>query len=377
MIIELSEQQREAQAAFREFTEKEIIPVADECDRTERIPPALIENLAAKGYLGAALPPEYGGGMSMLTYGLLNEEIGRGCSSLRSLLTVHGMVAQSVLKWGNKEQRAEWLVRLSAGAELAAFALTEPGVGSDAGSIAATATLAGDMYILNGCKKWISFGQIAGVFLVFAKCEGGAAAFLVERETPGLTIKPIFGMIGLRASMLAELHLEDCRVAKKNLVGREGFGFSHVASTALDFGRYTVAWGCVGIGRACLDASIKYANERQQFGVYLKEHQLIRQMITNMITNVKAARLLCCRAGYLKDTGAPAAILETTIAKYFASTMAAKAAREAVQIHGANGCSDEYPVQRYLRDATVMEIIEGTTQIQQITIAACDSEDYG
>lgn len=374
MFIELSEQQRAARAAFREFTEREIIPLAGAYEREEKVPAALIAKLSAEGYLGATLPPEYGGGgMSMLTYGLLNEEVGRGCSSLRSLLTVHGMVAQSVLKWGRREQRDEWLPRLTTGDLLAAFALTEPGVGSDAGSVAATAADAGDAYVLDGCKRWISFGQIADLFLVFAKCEGRAVALLVERGSPGLTVEPISGLLGLRASMLAELHFEGCRVAKKNLVGRAGFGFSHVASNALDFGRYTVAWGCVGIGRACLEASVKYANERRQFGVYLKEHQLIRQMITDMITNVKAARLLCCRAGYLKDTGAPAAILETMVAKYFASTMAVKAAGDAVQIHGANGCGDAYPVQRYLRDAKVMEIIEGTTQIQQITIAAYDS----
>jgi glutaryl-CoA dehydrogenase (non-decarboxylating) len=377
VIIELTEQQRAVQVASRAFTDREIVPVADAYERQERVPPALIEKLSAAGYLGASLPPEYGGGgMSMLTYGLLHEEIGRGCSSLRSLLTVHGMVAQAILKWGRREQRHNWLPRLAAGEVLAAFALSEPEVGSDAASVAATATPAGDAYLLNGRKKWITFGQIAGLFLVFAKCEGRAVALLVERETPGLTITPIFGMLGVRASMLAELQFADCRVAKDNLVGREGFGFSHVAATALDFGRYTVAWGCVGIGRACLEASVKYANERRQFGVFLSEHQLIRRMISDMITNVKAARLLCCQAGYLKDTGAPAAMLETSVAKYFASTMAAKAASDAVQLHGANGCSGDHPVQRYLRDAKVMEIIEGSTQIQQITIAAYAAAEF-
>jgi glutaryl-CoA dehydrogenase (non-decarboxylating) len=376
VIIELTEQQRKAQATCRAFAEKEIIPLADEYELEERIPPMLVAKLSAQGYLGAGLPAEYGGGgMSMLTYGLLHEEIGRGCSSLRSLLTVHGMVAQSLLKWGSKDQRAEWLPGLAAGKLLAAFALTEPEAGSDAASIAATARPAGDSYILNGRKKWITFGQIAGLFLVFAKCEGRVAAFLVERDTPGLTIEAISGMLGVKASMLAELHFEECRVAKKNMVGREGFGLSHVASTALDFGRYTVAWGCVGIGRACLEASAKYANERQQFGVYLSEHQLIRRMITDMMTNVRAARLLCCQAGYLKDTFSPAAIIETSIAKYFASTMASRAASDAVQIHGANGCSGEYSVQRYLRDAKVMEIIEGSTQIQQTTISDYASRD--
>jgi glutaryl-CoA dehydrogenase (non-decarboxylating) len=175
--------------------------------------------------------------------------------------------------------------------------------------------------------------------------------------------------LGVRASMLAELHMEDCRVPKENLLGRVGFGFSHVASSALDYGRYSVAWGCVGIAQACLEACLRYTDERQQFGAYLKDHQLIQQMITDMITNVKAARLLCYQAGFLKEAGDPRAVMETSIAKYFASKAAVQASSAAVQIHGANGCSSAYPVQRYLRDAKIMEIIEGSTQIQQITIA--------
>lgn len=176
--------------------------------------------------------------------------------------------------------------------------------------------------------------------------------------------------------MLAELHLDNCQIPQENIVGRLGFGFSYVASSALDYGRYSVAWGCVGIAQACLEACIRYTSERKQFGVYLKEHQLIRQMIAEMIANVKAARLLCYQAGYLKDIGEPRAIFETSIAKYFASTMVTKVANDAVQIHGANGCSSEYPVERYLRDAKIMEIIEGSTQIQQITIAEYGYQEY-
>lgn len=370
MIVELTSQQKEAQAAFRSFVNAEIVPIADEYEQQERLPPELIKKLAAQGYLGAVLPQKYGGGgVTMLVNGLLNEEMGRGCSSARSLLTVHGMVAQAILKWGSKQQRDGWLPRLASGEALAAFALTEPQTGSDAQSMTASATATDDSYVLNGQKKWISFGQIADVFLIFAQCEGRATAFLLEREIAGLVVKPISGLLGLRASMVAELHLENCRIPRANVVGREGFGFSHVAATALDFGRYAVAWGCVGIGQACLEASLRYANERQQFGVYLRQNQLIQRMITEMITNVKAARLLCCRAGYLKDTGSPAALMETSIAKYFASRMAASAASDAVQIHGANGCSRDYPVQRYFRDAKIMEIIEGSTQMHQITIA--------
>lgn len=348
----------------------EIVPHAAEYDRAERIPPTLIRQLAGQKLLGALLPREYcGSGMDMLTYGLLHEEMGRGCSSTRSLLTVHDMTAQAILRWGSREQREQWLPRLATGEVIAAFCLTEPGVGSDAKSVKTSATAAGSSYILNGRKKWITFGQIADVFLIFAQCEGRAVAFLVERDTPGVSVNPISGMLGVRASMLAEIVLEECRVPQANLIGRLGFGFSHIASSALDLGRYTVAWGCVGIGQACLEASLSYADEREQFGVRLIEHQLVQQMLTDMIVNVKAARLLCYQAARSKEARAPEAIMETTIAKYFASTMATRAAGDAVQIHGANGCSGDYPVQRYLRDAKIMEIIEGSTQMQQITIA--------
>jgi glutaryl-CoA dehydrogenase (non-decarboxylating) len=366
----LSEQQTAAQTAFRAFADSEIAPVADAADREERMPQALLEKFRGQGYLGAALPAEFGGGgLDMISCGLLCEEVGRACSSLRSLLTVHGMVGLAVLKWGSRDLRARWLPRLAAGEALAAFALTEPEAGSDAKNMQTAAILQNDAYILNGRKRWITFGQIADLFLVFGQCEGRSAAFLVESGTPGLTIKPISGVLGTRASMLAELQFHNCRIPRSNLVGREGFGFSHVSSTALDYGRYTVAWGCVGIAQASLEASLKYAGERRQFGSYLKEHQLIRRMLSDMVTNVKASRLLCLRAGFLRDEGEPSAMMETSIAKYFASITATKAAGDAVQIHGANGCSSDFPVQRYLRDAKIMEIIEGSTQMQQLTIA--------
>ncbi|NMG06759.1 acyl-CoA dehydrogenase family protein [Brasilonema sp. UFV-L1] len=377
MKIELTTQQKDAQAKFRAFVDEEVIPYANRYDQQERTPPKLIEKIAERGYLSAVLPKEFGGiGMDMITYGLLNEEIGRGCSSLRSLLTVHCMVAHAVCKWGNKSQKEYWLPKLASGEVIAAFALSEPNVGSDAKNIETTATLSGDSYVLNGQKKWITYGQIADVFLVFAQCSGKPSAFLVEKNSPGLSIQPISGMLGVRASMLAELHFRDCRIPQENLVGKLGFGFSYVASSALDYGRYSVAWGCVGIAQACLEACIQYTSQRKQFGVYLKEHQLIRQMITDMIANVKAARLLCYQAGYLKDISDPSSIIETSIAKYFASTTATKVANDAVQIHGANGCTNEYSVARYLRDAKIMEIIEGSTQIQQITIADYGYQEY-
>jgi glutaryl-CoA dehydrogenase (non-decarboxylating) len=370
MKIELTAKQREDREAFRRFAEREIAPNADQYDEAEQIPSNLIEKLALQGYLGAVLPERNGGmGLDMISCGLLNEEVGRACSSVRSLLTVHGMVSLALQRWGSSEQQEVWLPQLASGARIASFGLTEANVGSDAKSVETTATPSGKSYLLNGQKKWITFGQIADVFLIFAQSEGKPAAFLVERNTPGLVINPIRGMLGVRASMLAELRLEDCCISRSNLVGRVSFGFSHVAATALDYGRYSVAWGCVGIGQACVEACLRYTNVRRQFGAYLREHQLVQQMLTEMITNVKAARLLCYQAGYLKDVRDLRAITETSIAKYFASRTAFKAANDAVQIHGANGCSSEYNVQRYLRDAKIMEIIEGSTQMQQVNIA--------
>ncbi|MEC4892947.1 MAG: acyl-CoA dehydrogenase family protein [Oscillatoria sp. PMC 1051.18] len=373
MQLELTPQQKEKQIAYRSFVDSEIMDIADRCDRQEHTPKDLIDKLAQKGYLGAVLPQEWGGGgIDAIAYGLLCEEIGRGCSSLRSLLTVHNMVAYALLKWGSKFQKEYWLPKLATGEVIAGFALSEPNIGSDAKNVETTATNSGDSYILNGQKKWITYGQIADVFLVFAQWDDRPSAFLVPKNSPGLTIKPISGMLGVRASMLAELHLNDCQIPQENLLGKRGFGFSCVANSALDYGRYSVAWGCVGIAQACLEACLQYTSQREQFGVALKEHQLIRQMITEMLVNVKAARLLCYQAGYLKDKGDPRSIMETSIAKYFASTTATKIANDAVQIHGGNGCSSDYPVQRYWRDAKIMEIIEGSTQIQQIAIA-----DYG
>lgn len=366
----LSETQRQAQAGFREFVDEWIMPVADEHDRCQETPPEMIRRMADIGYLGGIIPAQYGGaGMDALTWGLLCEEVGRGSASLLSLLTVHGMVCQALIKWGSEAQRARWLPLLATGERIGAFALTEPNVGSDAAGIETTASEDGDGWRLHGHKRWISFGQAANLLLVIAKAEGKAAAFLVERGTEGFSTEPITGMLGFRSAMLADVYLENCRVPGDHLVGRVGFGFSHVAGAALDHGRYCVAWGCLGLARAGLEASLAYTSERKQFGVLLKNHQLIQQMVADMIADIGAARAMCHHAARLKQAGDPSLIMETSIAKYFTSRVANRVASDAVQIHGANGCSDRYPVQRYLRDAKIMEIIEGSNQMQQIIIS--------
>ena len=369
MNFELTREQESVRAGFRNFVNSEIAPYADSFDKEECLPQQLIAKLASQGYLALSLPKDIGGGgHDMITYGLMNEEIARGCSSVRSLLTVHAMVAHVIGRWGTRHQQNHYLPKLVSGEMIAAFALTEPNAGSDSQGLETTATPDGDFYILNGVKRWITGGQIAQLFLVFARCGEKINAHLVERESPGLSLKPITGLLGVRASMLAELTMRDCRTAKENCISQTGFSFSHVASDALDLGRYSVAWGCVGIAQACLDASLLYAGARKQFGEFLRNRQLIQRMLADMITNIRAARLLCYKAGHLRDIRDPNAMMETSIAKYFAATVANKAANDAVQIHGANGCGGEYPVQRFMRDAKIMEIIEGSTQIQQITI---------
>lgn len=370
MKFELSTEQLEMQEEFRKFVDEEVKPYAAQNDKNENMPGELVKKVAEKGYLGSMLPKEYNGmGIDNITLGLLNEEVGRGCSSVRSLLTVHGMVALAILRWGTKEQRDNYLPRLASGEIIGAFALTEPNVGSDAKSIETIAQLENGQYILNGRKKWITMGQMADVYLVFARCEGKPTAFLVERNSPGFSINPIKGLIGARASMIAELIFDGCIIPQENLVGRVGTGLSHVALPCLDYGRYTIALGCVGLAQACLEDSVRYSRKRKQFGGPLRENQLIQKMISEMVVNVKAARYLCYSAGYLREIGDPESIMETWAAKYFASTMVNKVASDAVQIHGANGCHEGYPVERYYRDARINEIIEGTTQMHEVLIA--------
>jgi glutaryl-CoA dehydrogenase (non-decarboxylating) len=375
MTSELNDAQAVSQAEFREFVRQEIHPHADLWDRQESMPADMVTRLGQKGYLGGLIPREYGGaGMDMVTFGLLNEEMGRGCSSVRSLLTVHGMVQFALLRWGKEDQKKRWLPRLATGEVIGAFGLTEPSAGSDAAGIQTSAAVIENSYVLNGTKVWTTFGQIAHLFLIFGKQDGRICAFLVESDRPGFSATPVSGLLGTRASMAATLRLESCVIPKENRIGGVGFGFSAVGSSALDIGRYSVACGCVGIIQASLDASIEYASTRKQYGVLIKDHQLIRKMITEMAVNVRAARALCYRAGQLKEAGDPRTVMETLVAKYFVSRAATQAANDAVQIHGANGCSADYPVQRYYRDVKIMEIIEGSTQILEINIAkeVCD-----
>jgi len=258
---------------------------------------------------------------------------------------------------------------LATGDIVASFALTEPRIGSDAKNIETTAREEVDFYVLNGKKKWITLAEMADVFLVFAHVNNQVGAFLLDRNTEGLTITPQKNLLGFRGSMLADLDIVNCRIPKENVVCKIGFGLTHVAHQGLSFGRFSTAWGCVGLAQACLEENLKYASTREQFGVPIKAHQLIQEKIANMVTNIMAARLMCYRVGNLMDKGDARYLIETSIAKYYSSKIASEIATNTVQIHGANGCSSEYNAGRYFRDAKIMEIVEGSTEILQTLIA--------
>jgi glutaryl-CoA dehydrogenase (non-decarboxylating) len=245
MIFELNEEQLKLRDEFRTFVKEELLGVAEEFDQQGEVPVSFIQKLAKKGYLGATIPEKYGGrGIDQLSYGLLNEEIGRGCSSVRSLITVHSsLTAETILRWGSEDQKTHWLPLLASGQKIAAFGLTEPNTGSDAQNIQSTYEDKQDTYVLNGHKKWITFGQLADVFVIVATGPSGISTFLVDKDTPGVEIKPLQGILGTRASMLAEVILTNCSIPKSRLLGRQGFGFMQIVNTALDNGRYSVACG--------------------------------------------------------------------------------------------------------------------------------------
>lgn len=358
-------------ASARAFVDAHIAPHANGFERAGLIPEELLAAMGTAGLWAPFLPPEAGGmGMDMVTLGEIHEEVGRGCSSVRSLLTVHTMLAWALYRWGSQEQRDQWAGPLSRGEMLGAFCLTEPDVGSDATGITTTAARSGSGWLLNGTKKWITNGQRADLYLVFARTGGSIAAFLVPRRAPGVWVRPIREILGTRASMLAEVTFTDVTLGGDALVGPSGFAAGMVLTSTLDLGRYSVASGSAGIIQACLEACTDYTTQRKVGGRALRDLQLIQAKVTDMLTDVRAARLLCAEAGRLKDADQAATIIATWIAKYFASRAAARHAAAAVQIHGANGCGPDYPVARYYRDAKVMEIIEGSNEIQQITIAA-------
>ncbi|GMT99608.1 acyl-CoA dehydrogenase family protein [Corallococcus caeni] len=371
MDLRLTDEQHARREAARRFAADVIEPWAERIDREDTTPPSLQAALRASGYLGAALPTEWGGGgIDPVSHGLMTEEIGRVSSSVRSLLTVHDMGAQAITRFGTAEQKARWLPPLCAGEKIIAFALSEPDVGSAAQTIQTRAVERGNTLLLTGVKRWITYGLVADLFLVFAQCDGMPVALVVERETAGLHIKPVTNVFGMRGAMLAELRFDGVAVSRDCQIGPTGAGITFVASAALDHGRFSVAWGSTGIIQACLHACLGYVQQRRQGASRLKDYQLIRRQLADMLVAHTAARALCYRSACLRAQGDPRAVMETSLAKYHASAAAMRVATDAVHMHGANGCSEDYPVSRYLRDATVMGIVEGTHEMHQLALAS-------
>jgi butyryl-CoA dehydrogenase len=371
--FELTDEQRLIRETARDFTDREIVPRARESDRKERFDTELVQRIAEMGYLGAIVPEQYGGReLDYRTYGLIVEEIGRGDSAMRTVVSVvTSLVCSSIVRWGSEEQKRDWLPRLCSGEALGCFALTEPNTGSDAANQQTRAAKTDGGWSISGQKQWISLGNYAKLALVFAQTDPerghrGIAGFLVPTDSPGFSSSAIHGKLGLRGSDTAELSLDGVEVGNEALLGEVGEGFK-IAMSALDSGRYSVAAGCVGICQGSVDASVAYAKERRQFDRPIASFQLVQEMIADMVVQTEAARGLVWRAGWLKDTGKPSTT-ETSIAKLYATEAAVRCADSAIQVHGGAGYVDDYPVERYLRDARVTTLYEGTSQIQKLII---------
>ncbi|MGH8668426.1 MAG: acyl-CoA dehydrogenase family protein [Burkholderiales bacterium] len=362
----LTEHQRDRLEEFQAFVAAEVAPYAGQWDRDQAIPDSVIAKLARAGYLGCSLPRDYGGrGWDSVTFGLLHEALGKGSPALTGVLTVQAMVSMALLKWGTVAQKRAWLPALARGEVIGAFALTEPEAGSVIQSVATEFTRRSDVLVLNGTKKWISCAQFAGVFLVFGKLGQCPVACLVPRETPGVQVEPICDLMGFRAAGLAQIRFHDVAVPESSLVGTPGFALSHVAAVGLHHGRISTACSALGLLRGCFEESVAHAATRKIGGRTVGAAGMIRSLLARMGTDLEAGELLCHGACRAEDEHLPEAFEKALIAKYFASRAAVHAASDAVQIRGASGCHASSPVSRYYRDAKILEIIEGTTQVHE------------
>ena len=373
MDFVLTEEQRMAQHMVREFVQKEVAPIIKDCDRAQEMASFVLPRMGELGILGICLPERYGGqGMDYITLGLVCEELEVVDTTLRVVMSVHmGLNSLGLLQWGTEEQKQRFLVPQARGEKIACFGLTESGAGSDVAGMSSTARRSGDEYVLNGEKMWISLATKAHHCLWVARTDPDAAdphdglsAFLVEMDRPGVTSGDLHGKLGVRAGSTGWIALQDVHLPVENRIGEEGEGFK-IAMSCLDNGRYTVASGATGLIRACLEASVKYSHERQAFGREIGKFQLVQQKIATMVQSYDAARLLYLRAGWMKNQGLRNT-RETSLAKWFATDASFQAASEAVQIHGAYGYSDEYDVERYLRNSKGAVIYEGTSEIHQL-----------
>jgi alkylation response protein AidB-like acyl-CoA dehydrogenase len=372
MDLALSDEQAALRELARDFVDREVVPHVREWDRAEQVDRSIVGKLGEVGFLGLTVPEEYGGsGGDHLSYCLMMEEIGRGDSAIRGIVSVSlGLVGKTILTFGDEEQKRSWLPRLCSGESLSCFGLTEPDTGSDAGNLSTKAVRDGSDWVLSGSKMFITNGTWADLALVFARTgepgPRGVTAFLVPTSTPGFEHREIKGKLGLRGQSTGELILDGVRVPDTARLGAEGQGFK-IAMAALDKGRMSVAAGCVGLARAALEAATTYAGERRQFGKPIASFQLVQQMLADMAVGTDAARLLVWRVADLVDRGQPFRT-EASMAKLHASENAVTAANLAIQVYGGYGYLDEYPVAKILRDARVMTLYEGTSQVQKLLI---------
>jgi glutaryl-CoA dehydrogenase (non-decarboxylating) len=375
LSFDLTEDHRLLAQSVREWAAREVAPRIHDLDRAHRFDPAILPQMASLGLLGISIPAEYGGaGMDYVALGLASEELEYVDTSLRVIMSVHmGLNSLTLLAWGTEDQKQRYLVPQAQGTKIASYGLTEPSAGSDVRGLQTVAIKKGDRYLLTGEKMWISLGDVADHFLVFAYSDlekkkqrdtSGISAFIVERGFKGFSSGTLKEKWGILAGNTGFFKMEDVEVPQENLVGREGEGFK-IAMFALDQGRYTVAAGATGLIRACRDASVTYAKTRKTFGVEIGEHQLVKEMIAQMESDYEASRLLWLRSGWLKNQGRRNT-KETGLAKWFSTVASERAASDAVQIHGANGYSDEYPVGRFYRNCKAAVIYEGTREIHKI-----------
>ena len=372
MDLGLTQEQEQFRDLARDWVDREVVPHVTEWDRAEQVDLKIVGKLAELGFLGLGIAEEFGGsGGDFLSYILMMEELGRGDTSVRGIVSVSlGLVAKSIQAYGTDAQKRHWLPGMCAGETLGCFGLTEPGTGSDAGSLTTRAVRDGDDWLITGEKIFITNGTWAGVVLVFARTGGpgpkGITALLVPADAPGLARREIKGKLGLRGQATAELTFDAVRVSDANRLGREGGGFK-IAMSALDKGRIAVAAGSVGLARGCLEAAVAYAQERTQFGKPIASYQLVQEMLADMAVETDAGRLLVWRAADLVDRGRPFGT-EASMAKLFATESAVKAANQAIQVFGGYGYVDEFPVGKAMRDARVTTLYEGTSQIQKLLI---------
>ncbi len=375
MDFNLTQDQKMVRDMVREFAMNELEPIAAEIDESREFPHASMKKMAKLGLLGVVIPEEYGGaGMDFTTLAIIVEEISRVCASTGVITAVNNsLAAYPIYHFGTEEQRKKYLPLITSGKSLGAIGITEPNAGSDPASMETTAVLDGDHYVLNGTKCWITNAEGAGVFVIFAYTDAaarhkGMSAFIVEKDFPGFSIGKHENLMGIRATGNTELIMDDCKVPKENLLGEEGGGFKVIMHT-LDVSRIDIGAQGVGIAQGALDAAVKYSKEREQFGKPICEFEMIQDMIAEMATQIDAARLLVYRSASMKDAGAKRFTREAAMAKYYAAEVVVDVTRKAVQIHGGYGYSKEYAVERMYRDAKIIEIYEGTSQIQKIVIA--------